>query len=361
MSGAENIKCELEAGVGLLTLNRPRALNALTLDMLKSMTETLTRWEKEEEVKLIIVVGEGERAFCSGGDVKSIAAARDQPAVQREFLQWEYRLDLLISRLATPYLAVWDGLVMGGGVGISRMGLLRLATERTVFAMPECGIGLIPDVGSSHFLSLLQGNLGLCLGLTGQRVGGWECSQLGLATHYVRSEDVQQVIKHLRTLSSSSSSSSLDIVEVNKVLAAFQQSSPIENNAGVLTENLEEINAIFSLGSLPEIIQKCRSDSSEFSCKILSLLERCSPTSLQITFHQLRTGRAREKVTYQEALQLEYRLMTRRFLDADFYEGVRAALVEKDGRPVWSPARTEADIQQYFDQLGEEEELELGE
>ena len=239
MSSCENIKCEVEAGVALLTLNRPRALNALTLDMLKSMTEMLSRWEEDEEVKLIIVVGEGERAFCSGGDVKSIAAARDQPAVQREFIQWEYRLDLLISRLATPYLAVWDGLVMGGGVGISRMGLLRLATERTVFAMPECGIGLIPDVGAGHFLPLLPANIGLFLGLTGHRVGGWECAKLGLATHYVRSEDIQEIISQLRELRTHSSE------EVSKVLSAFQQSSPIEINPEVITENLEEINAIF--------------------------------------------------------------------------------------------------------------------
>ena len=164
MADSENIKCDVEAGVAVLTLNRPRALNALTLDMLKSLTEVLGRMEADEEVRLIIVLGEGERAFCSGGDVKAVAAARGKPD-QREFIQREYRLDLLISRLNTPYLAVWDGLVMGGGVGISRMGLLRLATERTVFAMPECGIGLIPDVGASHFLPLLPGKLGLFLGL----------------------------------------------------------------------------------------------------------------------------------------------------------------------------------------------------
>ena len=125
----------------------------------------------------------------------------------------------------------------------------------------------------------------------------------------------------------------------------------MENNPEVLTENLEEINAIFSLGTLPEIIQKCKSVSSEFSCKIVCMLERSSPTSLNIAFHQLRAGRA----TYQEALQVEYRLMSRRFLDADFYEGVRAALVDKDHQPVWSPAT--ADVQQYFDKLDVELEL----
>ena len=343
MSGSDNVKTEVEAGVAVLSLNRPRALNALTLDMLKTMTETLRRWEEDAEVKLIIVMGEGERAFCSGGDVKSIAAAREQP-VQREFIQWEYRLDLLISRLVTPYLAVWDGLVMGGGVGISRMGMLRLATERTVFAMPECGIGLIPDVGAGHFLPLLPGNLGLCLGLTGHRVGGWESAKFGLATHYVRSGDIQQIILQLRQHAS-------DIQEINKVLSAFQQARPMESNPEVLTENLEEINAIFSLGSLPEIIQKCKSGSSEFSCKIISMLEKCSPTSLNIAFHQLRNGRA----TYQEALQVEYRLMSRRFLEADFYEGVRAALIDKDHQPVWSQPSTE--VQQYFDKLDVELQL----
>ena len=195
MATSEHIKCEVEGGLAVLTLNRPRALNALTLDMMRSMTETLRRWEADVAVRLIVVVGEGERAFCAGGDVKSIAAARGQQSAQREFIQLEYRLDLLISRLTTPYLAVWDGLVMGGGVGISRMGQLRLATERTVFAMPECAIGLIPDVGAAHFLPLLPGQLGLCLGLTGHRVGGWECCRLGLATHYVR-QDMARLGSH---------------------------------------------------------------------------------------------------------------------------------------------------------------------
>ena len=160
-----------------------------------------------------------------------------------------------------------------------------------------------------------------------------------------RSEDIQQIIAQLRGLG--------DIQEINKVLSAFQQPRPSENNPELLTENLEEINAIFSLGSVPEILEKCKSDSSEFSCKILTMLERCSPTSLNIAFLQLRKGRA----TYQEALEVEYRLMSRRFLDADFYEGVRAALIDKDHQPVWSPAT--AQVQQYFDQL--DVELELGE
>ena len=136
-------------------------------------------------------------------------------------------------------------------------------------------------------------------------------------------------------------------------MSGFQQSRPIENQPELLTENLEEINAIFSLGSLPEIIQKCKSDSSEFCCKILSMLESCSPTSLAIAFHQLREGQA----TYQEALQVEYRLMSRRFLDADFYEGVRAALIDKDHQPAWSHAELTADVQQYFDKLDVELEL----
>ena len=360
MSGCAELQTSLQDGVATITLNRPRALNALTLEMMKAMTATLTAWEADSEVKVIVVVGAGDRAFCSGGDVKSIAAARYQP-LQREFLQCEYRLDLLISNLATPFISVWSGLVMGGGVGISRMGQVRLATEKTVLAMPECGIGLIPDVGASHFLPLLPGSLGLFLGLTGHRVGGWECRKFGLASHYVRSEDVPLILEEVTRHAS-------DPTQLNSILATFEQSQPLENKPEILSGNLKEINVIFSLGTLPEIIQKLKSSSSDFSRETVDMLEKCSPTSLSIAFHQLRRGAA----SYKEALQLEYRwsctvvgqadlckfscrLMTRRFLDPDFYEGVRAALIDKDHKPAWSKA--EAQIEKYFERMEEEEEL----
>ena len=175
----------LNNGVGEIVLNRPRALNALTLDMIRKMTSTLKAWENDPGIKMIIIKGEGGRAFCSGGDVKSIAKAKGEK-FQTDFIEEEYKLDYLISCLETPYLSVWDGIVMGGGVGISRMGHVRIATERTVFAMPECGIGLIPDIGSGFILRQLPGQLGVFLGLTGTRVTGWMCHQVGLATHYIR-------------------------------------------------------------------------------------------------------------------------------------------------------------------------------
>ena len=249
-----DVKCSLKSGVGLITLSRPKALNALTLELIQTMTRTLTDWEADSAVKVMVVVGEGERAFCSGGDVKSIALARDSP-LQREFIRSEYRLDLLVSRLTTPYLAVWSGLVMGGGLGISRMGGLRLATERTVLAMPECGIGLVPDVGSSHFLNLLPGQLGLFIGLTGHRVGGWECSKFGLATHYVRSADVPLILEEIFRRPA----------EISEILQTFQQTQPIEDDPEKLSRNLEQINDIFSLGSLAEILHKLKNSSSDFS------------------------------------------------------------------------------------------------
>lgn len=167
MEDSQEIKFRLEDnGVGLIFLNRPRALNALTLDMIRRMAATLQMWEEDAAVKMIILQGEGDRAFCSGGDVKSIAKAADK-SFQTDFIREEYRLDHLISRLATPYVSVLDGVVMGGGVGVSRMGGVRVATERTVLAMPECAIGLVPDIGSGHILGQLPGRLGLFLGLTG--------------------------------------------------------------------------------------------------------------------------------------------------------------------------------------------------
>lgn len=340
---SQEIQFELvnNGAVGTILLTRPRALNALTLDMIRRMTSVLTRWEKDDQVKMIIVKGEGDRAFCSGGDVKSIANAKGE-TFQTDFIREEYKLDYLISQLSTPYISVWDGVVMGGGVGISRMGHIRIATERTVFAMPECSIGIVPDIGACYFLPQLPGKLGLFLGVTGTRMTGWECRKYGLATHYIRSEHVDHVLESLTSITSP------DLRSISQVLVEKETGQPIEKRSDYLSENLDEINGAFNSQTYSEVIQKLKANKNSFSEETLSKISSSSPTSQALTFKQLSLATG----SYKEALEIDFRLMSQRFQDPDFYEGVRAALIDKDGNPSWSPKTQEevdeAAIEKYF-------------
>ena len=284
-------------GVGSIVLNRPRALNALTLDMIRRMTATLEAWEADDKVKMIIVKGEGDRAFCSGGDVKSIAKAKGEP-FQTDFIREEYKLDFLISQLKTPYISVWDGVVMGGGVGVSRMGGVRVATERTMFAMPECAIGLVPDIGAGHFLPLLPGKVGLFLGLTGHRVTGWECRDLGLATHYIPVKSLDTALDKVISLPEPS------LENIKEILAEFESVTPIEDNADYLSKYFEEINLTFNVETLTDVITELqRGTQSEFCRETLAKINKGSPTSLALTFRQL----SLQTRSYKEALIIEYR------------------------------------------------------
>ena len=310
MEDSQEIKFRLEDnGVGLIFLNRPRALNALTLDMIRRMAATLQMWEEDAAVKMIILQGEGDRAFCSGGDVKSIAKAADK-SFQTDFIREEYRLDHLISRLTTPYISVLDGVVMGGGVGVSRMGGVRVATERTVLAMPECAIGLVPDIGSGHILGQLPGRLGLFLGLTGEqlktvfvvearwsaghRVSGWECRQLGLATHYIPSSRLEAALAQLTSLAAPT------LADIAQLLAGLETSGA---GAEYLSQHLEEINLTFGAASLQEVISNLEAGTSEFCRESLAKINKGSPTSLAITFKQLTQAPG----SYKDALIIEYR------------------------------------------------------
>ena len=297
MESSQEISFKLENnGVGFIVLTRPRALNALTLDMIRRMTAILMAWEKDDKVKMIIVKGEGDRAFCSGGDVKSIASAKGE-SFQTDFIREEYKLDYLISTLTTPYISVWDGLVMGGGVGVSRMGGVRLATERTVFAMPECAIGLIPDIGAGHFLPLLPGKLGLFLGLTGHRVTGGECRQLGLATHYIPAHRLHAALDRITNMAEPC------LENIVTTLAEFESATPLENDADYLSKHSEEINLTFSAETLTDVITNLQRGTTEFCRESLAKINKGSPTSLALTFRQL----SLQTRSYKEALIIEYR------------------------------------------------------
>merc|ERR1719228_706180 len=348
----QSVVASVRGVVGMITLNRPKALNALNLEMIQTLTPLLKRWETMEEgVEMVIIKGEGGKAFCAGGDIRAITEVPGG-SMQKQFFTEEYQLDYLVGRLKIPYVAIMNGITMGGGVGISVNGQYRVATEKTLFAMPETGIGLVPDVGGGYFLPRMTGELGMFLGLTGHRLKGWDCLHSGIATHAVKEEMVDELEEALV---------GLQVVNEETVKNVLEQFTPEEAREHVfsLANNIEEINRIFNSDSVEDIVHKLKSEKSELSVKALKSMEAASPTSLKVAHRQIREGK--KLTTLADVLKMEYRLVTRCCQDKDFYEGVRAALIDRDNKPAWVPKMveevTEDKVDWYFSQLEESEEL----
>ena len=339
-------------GLGLLTLNRPKALNSLNLEMIRILGPVLRDWQREDSgVKVVVVRGQGGKAFCAGGDIRAITEVPGGE-MQRTFFREEYQLDHLVGSLAIPYVAIMNGITMGGGVGISVNGRFRIATERTMFAMPETGIGLIPDVGGGFFLPRLSGQLGMFLGLTGHRLKAWDCLQAGVATHAVSEAEIDEVISTLEQLASTKDQVTEEDVE--KALDNLN-SAEATNHVFSLAEHSEVINRIFGSDSVENIVKLLREEKSPFAAKALKSIEAASPTSLKVAFRQIREGA--ELKSLGEVLQMEQRLVLRCCEDKDFYEGVRATLIDRDNKPQWSPATLEdvsaEKVDHYFSDLGD--------
>lgn len=348
-----------EQGVGWVKLNRPKALNALNLDMIRSLSPILRDWARPDSgVKLVVVHSAGEKAFCAGGDIKAITEVPGGQ-MQKDFFLEEYQLDHLVGTLSIPYIAIMDGITMGGGVGISVNGRWRVATERTVFAMPEVAIGLVPDVGGGFFLPRLSGELGMFLGLTGHRLKGWDCLHAGLATHAVRAEQLGAMDSALASLGGRAEGK-VGEESVKEVLDQFMPDQAREHTFS-LASQMEEINETFSADSVEEIVTNLEKSDSQFAARTLKSLKAASPTSLKVGFSQIRRGG--QLASLGEVLRMEYRLVTRCCQDKDFYEGVRATLVDRDNKPVWQPATLEGVTQErvdhYFSRLEENMELVL--
>ncbi|EEZ97382.1 3-hydroxyisobutyryl-CoA hydrolase, mitochondrial isoform X1 [Tribolium castaneum] len=331
---------------GVITLNRPKALNALNLSMVNKLYPTLVQWESEKS--LVIIKGAGGKAFCAGGDVKSIAlAGMKGEKLGHAFFKQEYKTDGLIGTYKVPYIAFIDGIVMGGGVGLSVHGPYRVATERSVFAMPETQIGLFPDVGGSYFLPRLRGKLGLFLALTGYRLKGVDLLKAGIATHYVDSQCLEALEGDLLKCGDSRS--------IDSTLSKY---STKDNSEFSLEPMMKQINNCFSAGSVEEIIGRLEKDGSQFALEMVKLLGKMSPTSLKVTMKQLEYG---SKMTLEECLQMEYRIAVNCLANKDFYEGVRALLIDKDQNPKWSPSKlaevSSALVESHFAKLPEDQEL----
>ncbi|XP_076295788.1 3-hydroxyisobutyryl-CoA hydrolase [Lasioglossum baleicum] len=334
---------------GIITLNRPKALNALNLSMVKKIYPTLKKWETSK--KLVIIEGAGEKAFCAGGDVKSIVLGvkENNKELGETFFKEEYMLDHLIGTYKIPYVALINGITMGGGVGLSVHGKYRVATEKTLFAMPETAIGLFPDVGGSYFLPRLNGKLGLYLGLTGERLKGMDVLLAGIATHFVASESISELKQDLLTT---------DSPDVTTILNKYQLKNLDKPFA--LAAYMNQINKCFSAPSVEEIIKRLEEEKSEWAEKTVKTLLKMSPTSLKVTMKAIQKG---STLNLADCLKMEYRLACNYGLcqTKDFSEGVRALLLDKDQNAKWNPKTlsevSDTYVNQQFANLPQEKEL----
>lgn len=337
---------------GVITLNRPDALNALTWNMVTLMRAKLIEWERSPAIKAVLVKGAGEKAFCAGGDIRWLYEnARRDVEHACGFFREEYRLNALIYHYSKPYVALIDGIVMGGGVGVSVHGDFRVAGDRTLFAMPETGIGMFTDVGGGHFLPRLHDGLGLYYALTGARAKAADCVAAGVATHYVASDQQATLEKELLNLALGAHPHAA----IEAVLDEFS-GDPGEAHVNQIRPALKRLFGGHQ--TFDAFYAALTSDGHDVAGDMLRILKRMSPTSLRLTFEQLRRGRA---LDFDENMKMEFRLVNRVMRGHDFYEGVRALIVDKDKAPRWSPASIEgvsdADISKYFEPL--ENELSL--
>jgi enoyl-CoA hydratase len=359
MSGTDEILLGRDGGLAILTINRPNALNALTLDNYRRFAPALRAWARDPSVHVVVVRGAGERAFCAGGDVRAVYEAgrgiggnRDLPAV---FFREEYELIRCIHRFPKPYIAVMDGITMGGGVGISVNGAYRIATERTLFAMPETAIGLFPDVGATRFLNRSPGEIGRYLGLTGARLNAADSLYCGFATQFVPHERVEEMIAALGRIAWETPS---EHGQIDAALARFA----VDPGPAPLAALRPAIDRCFAGDSVEEILDALAVEAgaggahARWAAQTRAGLLTKSPTSLKVTLRQLMIGRDYD---LEAALALEYRLTQHVMAAHDFYEGVRAMLIDKDQTPRWHPPTlaevSDSAVDAYFVPIGDRE------
>ncbi|KAK9878938.1 hypothetical protein WA026_003759 [Henosepilachna vigintioctopunctata] len=336
-----------ENNKGIITLNRPKVLNALDLSMVRKIVPALKNWEKENKT-CVIIKGAGGKSFCAGGDVKNIAADGMKGGKKGyEFFREEYAMNGIIGNYKIPYIALIDGIVMGGGVGLSVHGKYRVATEKSLFAMPETQIGLFPDVGGSYFLPRLEGKLGIYLALTGERLKGVDLVKAKIATHYTPSEQLPELEESL-----------LKCVNSADIENTLNKYNTLDDKPFILKSNIDKINFCFNSATVEEILNKLEKDGSSWAQKTLETLHKMSPTSLKVTLKILQDG---SKLSLMEALKVEYRVAAGCLSHHDFYEGVRALLIDKDQKPKWNPSKitdvTDDIVNSHFAKLPEDQEL----
>ena len=310
----------IEGVAGRLTLNRPRALNALTTGMCETINEALTAWLADDTVRLVLIDHAGERGFCAGGDIRKVAESGQSDGVEaRRFFGSEYRMNELLFRYSKPVIAIMDGITMGGGVGISMPASIRIATERTLWAMPEGDIGLFPDVGGGWHLPRMPGQTGAWLALTGARLKAADGRALGFATHYLPSERVEDLKASLVSGAPLEASIAL--------LTTDPGPSPLE-------EHREKLDQLFGSDTVEEIMAALDAGGGWARAQAAILARKC-PTTLKVALRLIREGASR--TSFAEEMAVEYRLAVRMTGRHDFIDGVRAVLVDKDNDARWRP------------------------
>ncbi|KAL0044674.1 hypothetical protein WJX82_005007 [Trebouxia sp. C0006] len=361
MAQAEpSVLSSIDNGIATVTLNRPKALNSLNQDMVDILLRLYRNWQHSSDVHAVVVKSAGGKAFCAGGDVKATVQLimKGEREEAPRFFTHEYTMNNLIAKYPKPYISLLDGIVMGGGAGVSIHGSFRVATEKSMFAMPECGVGLFVDIGSAYFLSRLPGEMGMYLALTGQRLKGIELKESTLATHYLPSSRLPELEEAIQGLGSKAGKHSA----VHHLITSFEEKDTPPQQSDLLL-HLPEMNACFNQDSVEAIHASLKELDNEWSEATLKLMSGGSPTSQKVCFRHVKAAR---NMSLAKVLEEDYRLLHHMcHISNDFVEGIRAKLIEKDNNAQWKPATvdevTDEMVSAYFKRLIPSEELQLEE
>ena len=349
MNSEPEILFERRGVAGLVTLNRPQALNAVTLGMVRALREQLDAWRDNPAVTRVILTGAGGKAFSAGGDIRQIydlgQAGKHDEALT--FFREEYQLNTVIKKYPKPYVSLYGGIVMGGGIGLSIHGSHRVAGDRFMFAMPEVNIGFFPDIGGTWFLPRMPGEIGTYCAVTGERLRAQDSVASGIATHRVPSQKFADLLEGL-----------CGNVSVDALLGAF--AAPPEE--GPVAARRADIDRLFSANTIERMLQDLDAEAGEAAAEkadwakaTAATIRSRSPTSLKLALEQVRRG---AKLSFEDCMKTEYRIVSRVLHGHDFYEGVRAVIVDKDNTPGWQPAALaqvgEADVARYFEPVADE-------
>lgn len=342
------IHTALHGATGIITLDRPTALNSLTLEMVRAMTAALRAWRDDPAVRAVLVKSSSERAYCAGGDIrffhqKGSATASGGAALVEDFFTEEYALNHLVHTFPKPYIALMDGVVMGGGMGIAQAGpqaRVRIVTERTKMAMPETGIGLFPDVGGGWFLSRTPGQLGVYLGVTGEVIGADDALHAGLADGFVPGTELGTLAQAI-----------VDAADPGAAARSFASrfAAQADPQASRLARHRAEIDRHFAHGSVQAIMDSLAGDDSEFATRTLTTMKKRSPLMMSVTLAQIRRAAS---LDIAGCLRMERTMVRRCFEHGEVIEGVRALAIDKDHAPQWNPSTlgevTEEMVGQFF-------------